>query len=100
MLRLTNMEKEIVMKIVTGVIAALGIAALAACGESPEEAAGDLAEQEMLSQEDILEEEADLAEAVGNEAQEEALDEQADAMGDAAGEAEDAAEAQVAPAAQ
>jgi hypothetical protein len=86
------------MKFATVVTAAFGMAALAACGQSPEEATGDLAEQEMLSQEDVLEEEADVAEAVGDEAQEEALDEQADAMGDAAGEAEDMAEEQVAPA--
>jgi hypothetical protein len=85
------------MKFATVVTAAFGVAALAACEQSPEEAAGDLAEQEMLSQEDVLEEEADVAEAVGDQAQEEALDEQADAMGDAAGEAEDAAEEQVAP---
>lgn len=83
------------MKFSVGVMAIFGLAALAACQQSPEEAAGDVAEQEMLSQEDVLEEEADLAEAMGDEAREEALDERADAMGDAAGTAEERAEEQV-----
>jgi hypothetical protein len=85
------------MKFATGVIATFGLAALAGCNQDPEEAAGDLAEQEMLSQEDVLEEQADLAEAMGDEAREETLDERADAMGDAAGEAEDMAEERMAP---
>ena len=41
----------------------------------------------------MLEEQADLAEAQGNEAQEEALDAQADAMGEMGDQAEDAVEA-------
>lgn len=71
---------------------AIGFLGLSACSESPQEASGDLAEQQMESREDVLEEQADLAEAMGNETQEEVLDERADAMGDAAGEAEEAAE--------
>ncbi len=85
------------MKTVAIVASALAVSALGACSQSPEEAAGDLAEQQMESQEDVLQEEADLAGAMG-EAQEDALDEQADAVGDAAGEAGEAAEESVAPA--
>lgn len=86
------------MKTGIGILATICLASLAACEQSTEEATGDLAEQEMLAEEDVLEEEADLADAMGEEAQEEALDEQADAMGDAAGTAEEMAEEQVAPA--
>lgn len=87
-------------KIALSALGAVGVLALGACDQSPQEAAGDAAEQEMLSKEDNLQEQADIAGAVGNEAREEALDERADAMGDAAGDAEDAAEARTAPAGQ
>ena len=75
------------MKKIVAVAAALALAPLAACGGSAEE---DLESQELESQEDILEEEADLADEMGNEAEEEMLDDQADAMGEAADEVEGA----------
>jgi hypothetical protein len=67
--------------------------ALGACSESEQEAQEDLVEQQYESAEDVLEEEADLAEAQGAEVQEEVLDAQADAMGEMGDEAEDAVDA-------
>ncbi len=83
-------------KLIPANMAASGLI-LVACSESPEDAAGDLAKQKMESQEDVLEEQADLAKSLGNEAQQEALDKRADSIGDAAGEAENAAEQRVPP---
>lgn len=80
------------MRKTLGILAAMAILPLAACDQSVEEAQGDLAEQQMESTEDVLEEEADLADAMGNEAAEEVIDENADAMGEAADEAEALAE--------
>lgn len=85
-------------KLSSVITAALGLS-LAACNQSPEGAAGDLAEQKVLSQEDVLQEEADIAGAVGNEVREESLDDRADAMGDAAEDSKEAAEEMVAPSA-
>ena len=75
------------MKNIAFAVAAAGALALTACG--PQEAAEEVQEQEYEAQEDILEEEADLADEMGNEAQEEMLDDQADQMGEMADEVGD-----------
>ncbi|MBU0669048.1 MAG: hypothetical protein KKE77_01850 [Alphaproteobacteria bacterium] len=80
------------MRKTLGILAAMAILPLAACDQSVEEAEGDLAEQQLESTEDVLEEEADLADAMGDEAAEETLDAEADAMGEAADDAEAAVE--------
>ena len=69
------------MKKIVAVAAAFALAPLAACADNAQE---ELAEQELESQEDVLEEQADLADEMGMEGQEEMLDDQADAMGEAA----------------
>lgn len=68
------------MKKIAFAFAAAGAIALTACG--PQDAAEDIQEQELESQEDILEEEADMADEMGMEAEEEMLDDRADAIGD------------------
>lgn len=83
------------MKTITGAIAALCLTSLAACGQSPEEAAGDLAEEEISSRQDVVEEEADLAGALGNDQREDALDEHADRLGDVVDDATETAEARM-----
>lgn len=70
------------MKKILIAFASAGTLALAACGTPAEEAE----EQRLESQEDILEEEADMADDMGMEAESEMLDDQADAMGEAADE--------------
>ena len=88
-----KIDREIYqMRKTLGIFAAMAILPLAACDQSVEEAQGDLAEQELESTEDVLEEEADLADAMGDETAEEVIDEQADAMGEAADDAEAMAE--------
>ena len=77
-------------KTVTLAASAFAFAALGACSESEQEAQEDLTEQAYESQEDVLEEQADLAEAQGDEVAEEALDAEADAMGEMGDQAEDA----------
>lgn len=67
-------------------IAFAGVSALALAACGPQEAAEDLQEQQLESQEDILEEEADLADELGMEGREEMLDAEADAMGEMADE--------------
>jgi len=78
------------MRKIIAVAAVLAFAPLAACSESPEEAQEEVAQQQLESSEDVIEEQADLAEAMGDEATEETLDEQADAMGEAADEVDGA----------
>ncbi|MEP2725615.1 hypothetical protein [Roseibium sp.] len=80
------------MRKTLGILAAMAILPLAACDQSVEDAEGDLAEQQLESTEDVLEEEADLADAMGDEVAEETLDAEADAMGEAADDAEAAVE--------
>lgn len=64
-------------------IGALGLS-LAGCDQGVGDAQEDLAEQRLESREDVIEEEADLQEEMGNEAASDDLDERADAMGEAA----------------
>ncbi|WP_431470670.1 hypothetical protein [Sphingosinithalassobacter sp. LHW66-3] len=76
------------MKTFATIAAAATFALLSACGNE-QDAAGDVAEQQMQSAEDVLEEKADLADERGNEMQEERLDAAADAVGDASGDVEE-----------
>ncbi len=67
-------------------IAFAGISALAIAACGPQDAAEDVAEEQFEAQEDILEEQADLADEMGNEAESDMLDAQADAAGEMADE--------------
>ncbi len=75
------------MKKIVAVAAAAALVSLSACADTAEE---ELAEQELESTEDVMEEQADLADEMGMEGQEEVLDERADAMGEAADEVDGA----------
>ena len=70
------------MNKIIAVAAATSLMSLAACGQEPEEAQADIAEQQVEAQEDIMEERADLQESMGNEGAADAMDDQADAMGE------------------
>ncbi|MCR9179327.1 MAG: hypothetical protein NXH71_03735 [Erythrobacteraceae bacterium] len=76
------------MPVVAGMAIWLGAIGLsfAGCDQSVGDAQEDLAETTYEAKEDVIEEEADLQEALGNDTASEVLDERADAMGEAADE--------------
>lgn len=79
---ITNVKKPAVLGM-TLWLGAIGLT-LAGCEQTVDEAQDDLAEQRLESEEDVIEEQADLQDEMGNETASEALDERADAMGEAA----------------
>jgi len=80
--------------------ATAGLAALAACGGQGDDAAGEAVQEEYEAAADVVEEQADTAEAAGNEVLADQLEEKADAIeetGEAKEEAIDEADVKVEP---